>query len=339
MGLGKSQEPRRGCRPAVESLEGRTVLTVYKAASVAQLLADIQLASTSSGDTIRLVQGNYHLSGEILIQNPRNLTIEGNPNLPNSVRITGGNGSRVFEVNGGSMTFSGLTISGGSGVTQGGGIRAENANVTISKTDVQQNTATQGGGGVFVQGSKLDVEQSSINGNNAGGGVSNYGGGIAAFDSQVMIHNSTVNNNATDSYALNTTAPVIANGAGIFAQSSVLTLKSSTASHNTAFASTNGPRAAASGGAIATSASNVTVLGSTIDTNNVDTITSGTPSAQGSSFSTIGGLVTITNSTLTGNAPGHDLLFNTVGATVVVKNSTINAKKIVGSYTLVDSGS
>ena len=57
--------------------------------------------------------------------------VQGNPKDPAAITLVGGFPFRAFEIDGGHVTISGVTISGGGGVEQGGGIEAQDADLTV----------------------------------------------------------------------------------------------------------------------------------------------------------------------------------------------------------------
>jgi predicted outer membrane repeat protein len=147
------------------------------------------------------------------------------------------------------VVISGLTITGGSS-TGGGGILSLSSTLILNDTVVRQNEATgyDGyGGGVYAERGTLEIFNSSIHDNTAGGN----GGGIYTVATAVGVTNSTVrNNSATRSGAgihslsqadtpiniVNTTisdnVSQFGHGAGVMG--SPLYLVNSTVSHNSA---------------------------------------------------------------------------------------------------------
>src|SRR5208337_1986604 len=141
----------------MEALEGRIVLSTFQATNVTQLQADIAAVNNTSGpNTIVLKPGVYLMTSALQIQNAGNLTIR-----PSSTKTTtnlvGSVVDRVLEIDGGSVTLSGLSISGGGAVSQGGGIRALNASLTLKATKVFSNISTQSGAGIYTQGGTLTL--------------------------------------------------------------------------------------------------------------------------------------------------------------------------------------
>ncbi len=76
MGLKSKHETRRQNRPVMEALEGRIVLSTFRATTVTELQADIAAVNNTSGpNTIILKPGVYLMTSELQIQNAGDLTI------------------------------------------------------------------------------------------------------------------------------------------------------------------------------------------------------------------------------------------------------------------------
>src|SRR5262249_46007212 len=186
-----ARKPRR-CRPALESLEGRellSTLTVISAADhgVGTLRQAIALAN--SGDTIQFSPSlNGHTisrtSGELKIT--KSLTIQG----PGSTNLGVGSNSRAFDITtpGAVVTISGLTITGG-GVSMGGAILNHGGHLTVANDSFPQIVlfgTTPGGsakGGAIAStgaGASLRVLNSTFDGdavNGAAGDATHPKGG------------------------------------------------------------------------------------------------------------------------------------------------------------------
>jgi hypothetical protein len=124
------------------------------------------------------------------------------------------------------VTISGLTITGGNNtLDRGGGIENIDANLTVSKVVITQNTASGGnGGGIFSAAGPgaLTVIDSTISGNTASPTDNKYGGGIySAVDTKIQ-GSAIFDNNARD-------------GGGVYASSADgndLTVQRSTIANN-----------------------------------------------------------------------------------------------------------
>lgn len=147
------------------------------------------------------------------------------------------------------VVISGMTITGGSS-TGGGGILSLSSTLILNDTVVRQNEAIgyDGyGGGLLAEGGTLEIFNSSIHDNTAGGN----GGGIYTVAAAVGVTNSTVRNNsasqsgagihsfsqaATSINIVNTTisdnVSQFGHGAGVMG--SPIYLVNSTVSHNSA---------------------------------------------------------------------------------------------------------
>ncbi|HBB94287.1 MAG TPA: hypothetical protein DC054_02755 [Blastocatellia bacterium] len=187
----------------------------------------LTFAPNLTGQTITLTSGELPISKSLTIQGPAaNLTV---------MRSTAGGTPqfRVFNVtatNPAVVTIFGLTISNGSGGTNGGGILNSNTATLNVTTDVLSNNTAQFGGGLLNLGNgPVNITTSTFNNNtatNSGGGIYNNG------TSAVNIVNSTVSGNTA------------AAGGGIFNVQGGLNLNNSTISNNSA------PGGAGAGGGI-----------------------------------------------------------------------------------------
>src|SRR5262249_17350314 len=101
--------------------------------------------------------------------------------------------SRVFEIDSGTVTMSGLTITGGFKTTGPGGGGIWNlGTLTLMNDIVTGNTSTTGGGGIRND-STLTVINPAISNNTA---QNSWGGGIDnVFGGQLIMTGSTVSSN------------------------------------------------------------------------------------------------------------------------------------------------
>jgi subtilisin family serine protease len=137
-----------------------------------------------SGQSIALTLGNLNINSNVEIVGPGSdfLTIDAEGN------------SRVFSiVTGVQATISGLSVTGGSVIGNGGGIKAD-GDLRLRGVRVTGNEATNAGGGIwFTTSSHVDISESTIDGNEAV-----YGGGIfghLAFTDSLKIDRSTISGN------------------------------------------------------------------------------------------------------------------------------------------------
>ncbi|WP_418316904.1 putative Ig domain-containing protein [Piscinibacter sakaiensis] len=211
-----------------------------------------QANANAGADTIYLLAGTHTLT---LVGAGEDFNVSGDLDIRDTVTIVGGSANaadtvvrstvsdRVFALLLGDATLSNLTVSGGSGGQQGGGISTSNftsltlnnvvvsgnsgnngggiyafGSLTMSETRITANTATGIGGGVVVRGitSLNDVEISGNSGT-SGGGLYLFSAGT-----NVTIDRATISGN---------TANV---GAGIYASNGGLAATNLTLSGNTA---------------------------------------------------------------------------------------------------------
>ncbi len=314
----------------MESLEGRIVLSTFRATTVTQLQADIAAVNNTSGpNTIILKPGVYLTTSALQILNAGDLTIK--PSSTSSpTSLVGSVIDRVLEIDGGSVTLQNLSISGGGAVAQGAGILARNTSLTLKNTRVNSNISTQSGAGIFTQGGTLLLQNSTVANNRSSSSTSAFGGGIFAVDTNVTLTSSSVSENALYAYDQQGLGSVQASGAGIFAEGGSLTVTGSTLSGNTIYAVTTGNNASTSGAAISTSQTPVTVSKSTFQYDALNTVSYGVASTEGSVFATNGGSLTLVNSTLGKNTPGAMRSFFHPGATVTIKNLNLDGQKFSG---------
>ncbi len=229
---------RRGrCDWAVESLEGRTLLSTYTVVNlddsgtgtlrwaIDQADQDqtndmIKFAPKLDGGTIELTSGLldvFKITGT--------LTIQG---LGADQPVVSGNGlGQVFDVLPHTqVTINGLTITGGVG-QNGPGI-ANNGTLTLNDCTVSGNTAVAGGGGGIDNASfgTMTITDSTISGNSA---LTGNGGGIANAGA-MTISDSTISGNSC----------ILGGNGGGLTNSGTLTIVNSTISGNSATASGSG---------------------------------------------------------------------------------------------------
>lgn len=217
-----------GRRPAplrLERLDGRVLPAAYTAGSVADLIADINLANQAGGsNSITLVAGaTFQLNsvnnttdgatGLPVIAANNNLTIVGNGDVIQRSTSNGTPAFRLFDVAaGGSLTMANLTLQGGlafgSGVAAEGGAVLNQGALNLNGVTVQQNIAQStvnfdseicAGGGIYSNGS-LRLQGCTIQNNQALGGDGSVDGGIGdrAFGGGIVIVGGSANlNNVT----------------------------------------------------------------------------------------------------------------------------------------------
>jgi predicted outer membrane repeat protein len=315
------------------------VLTTFHVANVPQLQSAIAAVSNSTKtNTILLAPGTYVLANELRIQNASDLTIRGETGK-GSFNLTGENIDRIFDVEGGEVTLSGLVISGGGGVAGGGGIAARDANLTLQSCTVTANVASSTGGGIYAQGGTLTLANSTVNSNRTSSPITAAGGGIEALNCAVSIISSTISGNEADAVDQQDHAPVHAAGGGISIQGGSLTVRSTTLANNQVLAVSGGTTAVATGGAIDTSGTVVTLIRTASTGNQLSSFSTATAASLGSAISLNGGSLTDTQSRYAGNIPKRAIYqFNHPGASVLFKSIVFDKRKLAGSYTLGSKG-
>jgi predicted outer membrane repeat protein len=338
MRSGWKRETQRASRPALEALEGRVVLTVYHANNPAQLIAAVSEVNNSSGpNTIDLAPGSFFLTSALQITNASNLKIIGST-LDSGSYLFGGGSDRLLDINGGSVTLDGVTVTGGGNVAQGGGISVQNGSLTVEASTVAGNNAKTMGGGIYVQDGTLTIDRSQISQNSVSGVPDCFGGGIAAVNSQVTITRGAVNTNSATSPDTGPQGSALDMGGGIYALGGTLSIDNCTISNNRAWGITNGPGSFVSGGAIASADTVVTINVGTLVRNTISASASQTVYRPGTAFSTLGGSLTINGSALSRDALTANEQFYHVNAPVVLKNPIVGVTKQTGTFILGDNG-
>ena len=194
--------PRRSMRPRLEQLEDRSLPSNFTAATVHDLIAEINAANKAGGrNTITLTAPTtspYVLSkvdnktdgptGLPVIAAGNNLTMVGNGNSIERSTDSGTADFRMFDVaSGASLTLEKLTLQNGledgSGSSARGGAIHNQGSLTLSGVTVQGNSA--------VGSSGANANSSSQNGSNGqdatGGGV--WSNGALTLEDGTVIHN------------------------------------------------------------------------------------------------------------------------------------------------------
>ncbi|WP_310964648.1 choice-of-anchor Q domain-containing protein [Nocardioides terrisoli] len=148
------------------------------------------VAAVAPGGTITLPKGTYTLTqGQLDLAQA--LTVDGAGARLTTIKQSSA-GDRVVDVGVVGVTVDGVTLRGGSGVEQGGGAEVEGS-LVLDHSTVTGNTATDAGGGIFVDGGRLDVRHSTVAANTVTSGV---GAGIGAQFGSLKLTNSTVAGNS-----------------------------------------------------------------------------------------------------------------------------------------------
>ena len=328
------------------------------AASADTINFDTDIFSTAQTITLsgaELINGtdnspaNYNASGD--------LTINGTG--ADLLSISGNNASRVIYNQNSLLTITGVTITGGNGVSSfdnglGGGIN-NSGQLNLNDSIVTGNTTDLGGGGIYTGASRvLNINNSSVSNNTArnGGGIyysltggnitnsninanmaSGGGGGIFVSTGNINITASNITNNKSSGgggiYNIGGGTMTINNSAVIATQAvgtgggiyngNTLNLNNSTISSNTA------------------NPLNFTIGGGGIDNNGTLNLTASTLSNNAALNSTYGGGIinrgtaNITNSTVSTNTAGRGGGIFTSGIGAVNLVSATIAKNVSGS--------
>ncbi len=329
--LARTHRPRRGLRhrrAMIEQLEVRTLLTNYSVtnlndAGTGSLRDAISQANANPGaDEITFAaSGTIALTtGEIAITDSLNLR-------GTSTTISGSSTSRIFLIGGAGATtvsLSNLTLrdgNGGGAVTTGfgGAIFLTDGFEGNDVLNLQNCTLTSNsaalGGAIYAVDSSLNIFSCALIDNFATGSGSTRGGGaIAANATVTMIQNSTISDNTatgTGGGIYNFTSDV-----AVGQRNSTLTVVNSTVGKNKAFngggiynqnqnpgeaavlsvigSTFKGNYATDSGGALLTNS--IASISSTVFTDNY--------ALSGGAVYNYSGVVTLTNSTVSGNRAG-----------------------------------
>ncbi len=213
----------------------------------------IVAANAAAGaDTINVPAGDYVLSIANTL-GEENDSAEGDLDINGDLTIIGaGARTTTIDANGidrvlhipSSVTvdISGVTITGGEIVGDGGGISTafSNSDLTLTNVAVTGNTASNEGGGegggIYFYAGTLIITKSTISGNTAEGDVGNGsgggGGGIYVDDGDITITNSTISGNTATDGIPTTTAD--GRGGGIYNSGGGVNLLNATVNGNTA---------------------------------------------------------------------------------------------------------
>jgi uncharacterized repeat protein (TIGR01451 family) len=312
---GPIRRRQRTCRPHLEMLENRTVLSTFTVtnlndAGAGSLRQAIINANTMAGADAIVFQpgltGTITLTtGQLTVTGPTTITGPGSAALT----VSGNNASRIFLVDDGATTVqnvavSGLTLTQGKvtgNFQRGGAIQVADEDLTLSDMVITGNTVageiTAGGGIAVGRSGRLTMVNSTVSNNT----VTSSGGGIYLDGlSSTTIRNSTITGNKTTGGGTD--------GGGILLDSlgGFLSVAGSTISGN---------QTVLSGGGIQVFSGTLVVRDSTL---------SGNSAATGGGILMGRGSMTIETSTLSGNSShtnGGGIFMSEAQATI--RNSTI----------------
>jgi len=163
--------------------------TLRAAIQEANVLAGVDVISVPVG-TYSVSLGSLNVLSDTLISGVLSTTtiVDGSGNSTNGVFLVSVPSNLTPTV-----TISNLTIRNGSYFFDGGGVRNEGGNLTLSDTRVISNSTSNGSGGGIANSGTMTVTSSSILSNTADPG-GDYGGGIYNTGTLTLI-NSVVSNN------------------------------------------------------------------------------------------------------------------------------------------------
>jgi hypothetical protein len=265
----------------------------------------------NSPETIALLLGEMRMTEAVNIDGPGQdlLTLDASASDA-TPGIADGMGSRIFNIDDGddgnlfNVTISGLALTGGDVVDNGGAIRSRE-NLSVTSSTITGNAAVGSGaqgGGIYSTLGDLCVQGSTISGNSVEGGGSE-GGGILTFLGDLMVTTSTITGNAAVGNS--------ADGGGIFFAFGDVTVESSTISGNSA---------ADLGGGIFGLLGDMPITNSTISDNSAG------GSGGGISLFDVFGAVTTTiaHSTIAGNMADTDATGTSPGGGIFIDGAMVS---------------
>ncbi len=158
--------------------------------------------------------------------------------VANGVSINANGKSRVMHVNDGNVMLENITLTGGKverssvnnyfNESAGGGLLIESsATVSLNNIQVHGNQAQFGGGGIFVSGSRLTLNDSVVTNNAIKRGQSSLGGGIALLnDGFLELNHSEITRNTVEGSSFTVVGGI---SAGV---NNTLVIKNSSISNN-----------------------------------------------------------------------------------------------------------
>ena len=262
----------------------------------------ILAANASPGpDTITLPTGVYALTlhgagedacatGDLDVTDTLDIT-----GAHSSTTIVDGDGAdRVFDVHAAFLALSGVTVRNGSGVADGGGLRAVNtaSELRLFQSAVTGNRATNMGGGIASEGT-LALDSVVVSANDGGA----YGGGLAVGGPSTLRDVTVTANHA------------VYGGGGVFVRSlSTLTFDRGTVSANTS----------QYGGGLHSDQGACALTNTTFDGNTAT-------ASDGGAILASGGTMSVAYSTFSGNgAPQGGRSLAAQSATVTVQGSLLS---------------
>jgi hypothetical protein len=219
-------------------------LSLRQALNLAAVLPTVDTITFDPADIGTTSQKITLTQGPLALTDLADMTISG-PGA-NLLTVSGGGKSGVFDIKGGSVALSGVTVSGGQG-SNGGGVYHYGGALSLTGCTISGNSASYGGG-LFNHGT-LSVTNCTVTGNSTGGG----GGGLFNRGTLTMT-DCTISGNSTsgtggDVFNDGGTATIANctisggranNGGGLFNYGAVALLTNCTISGNSATAEGGG---------------------------------------------------------------------------------------------------
>lgn len=330
---------RRGTRLAVEQLEDRSVPASYTAATVPELIADINDANAHGGsntitlvasttftltDTVNYPDGRWGLP---VIEANNDLTIQGNGDIIERSTASGTPSFGLVRVAlGASLTLENVTLQGGTG----GALRNEGT-LDLKGVTVQNNGSSIWGGGIYSSGSLTLEAGTMIRNNGAYGdpgfawygyvspGGNAYGGGVYIAGGTATLTDVTLSSNyvtggsgATITSGIDFNASPGGNGygGGLYVAGGAVTLTNVALTSNSAWGGGGLFGGNAYGGGVCVAGGTATMTNVTLSSNTAVGGSGGVSMFQergsggsglGGGLAVVGGTVTLRSDTVTGN--------------------------------------
>jgi fibronectin-binding autotransporter adhesin len=325
---------RRALRLACEPLEARQLLSSFtvnefnvdNATTTGSLRWAITQATATQGNntvtfdptvfnvprTITLTAGQLSLTDD----NPSGAVTVAGPGA-NLLTVNANHTSRVFNQQAGNAALSGLTITGGSAGTSGGGLYSLSGGMTLSNVTISGNSATDNGGGISFGDSSATLTNVTVSGNTAFNG-----GGLYMSNGKQTLTNVTVSGNSAF------------RGGGLFMDGGTSTLSNVTVRGNSA---EYGGGLGASGTTTTSTLSNLIVsgnsasrngggiynYGSTMSLTNV-TVSGNSATGTGGGLYLDTGTATLSNDTVSGNSASSGGGLQLDNATTMLSNDSVS---------------
>jgi hypothetical protein len=321
--------PGRGrLRPRLESLEDRSLLSSYSAATVSELISDINAANAAGGtNSIALTaptSSPYMLTavdnttdgptGLPVIAKKVTLTIVGNGDTIERSAASGTPKFRLFDLAGGAaLTLENLTLQNGlafgSGSASEGGAIYSQGTLILSAVTAQENVAQGSDGALVTQFKK------STPGNDAKGGGIWSSGSLTAENGALIQNNQAIGGEGVIPPGGCSGCGVVPSnggsgwGGGLYVAGGTASLSGITVSHNSALGGQGAPSGNAYGGGLYVDPATVTLSGDSVNDNQATananpTISSSPGNSYGGGLYVNGGTVNLSGDIVNGNFAG-----------------------------------